>query len=298
MLLFALASSTLGAFAVVVPIGDRASSSAADVDLPSAVRAVMTARYRGLSIFEPKRRTPDGLWVLGGSVLADGDVASGPQALLFLAQAVDGRWAVSLEGSPEFAAAASRAPAGFLGNAERVALMATADSDSGVETGLQLPWAAGDRWRHSGVHGNNGDNRPFNSIDFYDGDGRVRASGPGILYRFCTDARWPFLKIVHPNGLGTSYYHLQSTTDKADGTQVRAGEYLGRIGASVPCGGVARGNHVHWSLWRGDMPVPVHGKRIGGWRWYEGSVAYQGFAERGQVRINRGQCCVANLGGD
>ncbi|MBW1601162.1 proprotein convertase P-domain-containing protein [Streptomyces sp. JJ66] len=79
------------------------------------------------------------------------------------------------------------------------------------------------------------------------------------------------------------------------------GEYLGRIAEELPCGGSANGDHTHWTLWTGaggNTPVAVRGKEIGGWTWYEGASAYQGYAERRGTRIYRNQCCgLINYGG-
>jgi LasA protease len=273
--------------------------------LQAAVRAavarhgelVFRASESGLSVLvEPKRRSVDGQWVFGGAVATTTRRPTSPMPLLFLARTAGGRWVISLEGDRDFSTAVRNAPPRLLNRWESVVLAAT-HTGLGASTRLALPWRRGDSWRHSGVHGNSGDSRPFNAIDFYGGDGRVRAAGPGLVYQFCTNARWPYLKIVHPNGLVTGYYHLRDTTEKADGAVVRAGEYLGRIGSEVPCGGHATGDHVHWSLWRGGQPLAVHGRNIGGWTWYEGSVSYQGFARRGDARVERGECCVTNVGG-
>ncbi|WP_206681589.1 proprotein convertase P-domain-containing protein [Actinomadura sp. J1-007] len=82
---------------------------------------------------------------------------------------------------------------------------------------------------------------------------------------------------------------------------MKLGEYLGRIDTQLPCGGSANGDHTHWTLWSGSdggTPVAVQGKTIGGWTWYEGASAYQGYAQRGTTRIYRDDCCrLINYGG-
>lgn len=119
------------------------------------------------------------------------------------------------------------------------------------------------------------------------------------MYRFCTSGgQWPFIKVVHDNGYTTGYYHLRDTTSKGDGSAMALGEYVGMINTQLPCGGSANGNHVHWTLWQGNTGIPVQGKTIGGWTWYDGSSAYQGYAERGGTRVYRDNCCpIINYGG-
>ncbi|MFC6885619.1 proprotein convertase P-domain-containing protein [Actinomadura yumaensis] len=171
-----------------------------------------------------------------------------------------------------------------------------------ADTGLSLPWKQGTGWGHWGVHGNSGQSRPYNSIDFFGGDGNVLASRAGTMYRHCTSGgRWPYITVMHDNGYTTGYYHLRDTTAKAGGSAVKLGEYLGRIDTQLPCGGSANGDHTHWTLWSGSdggTPVAVQGKTIGGWTWYEGASAYQGYAQRGTTRIYRDDCCrLINYGG-
>jgi LasA protease len=243
------------------------------------------------TLVEPKRYAAGGTWVFGGGVIrVPSDIEASPTALLFLAQRVGGQWHVALEGSPEFAAAARTAP--VLTDAEKLLFGKPAVRPFATETGLALPWTLGQGWGHWGVHGDSGESQPYNSIDFFGGDGQVRASQAGHMYRFCTSAgQWPFIKVVHHNGYTTGYYHLRDTTTKGDGSEVTMGEYIGRIDVQLPCGGRANGNHVHWTLWSGNSPVTVADKTIGGWTWYAGSQAYQGHAERDGQVIYRNSCC-------
>ncbi|MER7420834.1 M23 family peptidase, partial [Micromonospora peucetia] len=92
-------------------------------------------------------------------------------ALLFLAKRVGGSWQVALEGSPEFAVAARQAP--VLSRAERDLFGRTSVVAAGTATGLALPWKLNQGWAHWGVHGDSGESYPYNSIDFYGGDGDV-----------------------------------------------------------------------------------------------------------------------------
>ncbi|MEV6524702.1 M23 family peptidase [Longispora sp. NPDC051575] len=249
------------------------------------------------TMVEPKRRS--GAWVFGGAIIrVPGGVEASPVTALFLAQRVRGAWRVTLEGTPEFGAAARQAPLAVV-DAEEKALFNQPAPLAGTPTGLALPWEQNKGWAHWGVHGNSGTSRPYNSIDFYGGDGKVRTSRAGKLYRFCTTGgTWPFLKVVHDNGYTTGYYHLRNTTTKADGSDVTLGEQLGNIAEELPCGGSANGDHTHWTLWQGSTAIAVQGKDIGGWTWYEGTSAYQGYAERNGTKIYGNTCCnLVNYGG-
>jgi LasA protease len=248
----------------------------------------------GRVVVERKRGSRDGRWVFGGAVAVPGGSGGAPVPVLFLAR-WDGRaWRVGVQGSAAFAAAARDAPDAVVRPEERrsfAARPAPTGRAEGYGSGLALPWAAGHSWGGGQVHGNTGAPRPFNAIDFYGGDGRVRASASGRLYRFCTGTTWPMLFVVHDNGLTTGYYHLQDETDAPDGSWVSAGEYLGQVGMELPCGGFATRPHVHWTLWQAGNPVPVDGHTIGGWTWHEGASAYGGYAEHAGIRVNAGDCC-------
>ncbi|MGH3737620.1 MAG: M23 family metallopeptidase [Micromonosporaceae bacterium] len=160
-------------------------------------------------------------------------------------------------------------------------------SGPGVRTGLMLPFKIGDRWwMGGGPHGAAGHKRPFNSLDFSGGDGRVLAAAPGRMYRFCSEnTSRGLIRVIHSNGLTTDYYHMTDTHGGADGTAVRRGDYLGHIGSELPCGGSASGDHVHFGLRKKGEMVPVDGLVIGGWTFHEGAEAYQGYAERDGERV-------------
>lgn len=299
----ALAAATVAALAIPAP------AQAAEPDLAQAVSTKLVAQFGSQAratyqataletMVEPKRSGRG--WVFGGSIIrVPGNAEGSPITALFLAQKKGQSWTVALEGSPEFAAAAAKA-APVLDPSERqlfVKAAAASPEAAAAATGLGLPWKLGQGWGHWGVHGNSGTSTPYNSIDFYGGDGRVLASRAGKMYRFCTSGTWPFIKVVHDNGYTTGYYHLRNTTTKGDGSDVVEGEYLGQIDVQLPCGGSANGNHVHWTLWQGNTAVTVVGKTIGGWTWYAGSSAYQGYGERNGVRIYRDDCCrIINYG--
>jgi murein DD-endopeptidase MepM/ murein hydrolase activator NlpD len=167
--------------------------------------------------------------------------------------------------------------------------------------GLSLPFQLrGSVWGTAGVHGDSGNSRPYNAIDFWGGDARVLASRDGMAYKFCTNSRWPYIKVVHDNGWTTGYYHMKNQPAVSNGQMVREGQFLGMTGVELPCGGRASGDHVHWTLWRsqGGAAEAVHNKTIGGWTWYEGNQPYSGYAERNGTRVYSNQRGLVNYGHD
>ncbi|MFI0404773.1 proprotein convertase P-domain-containing protein [Actinomadura sp. 3N508] len=301
--------------AAAAPAGATSSAAA---DLTQAVTAAMRhqlgAKARASygvaagsslrTLVEPQRWSSDRAWTFGSSVfLIPKGIETAPVTSLFVARLAGGAWKVGLQGTPDFAALSHQAPASVVKDGERGPFARTVQPRAlTADTGLSLPWRQGMGWAHWGVHGNSGQSRPYNSIDFYGGDGNVLASRAGTMYRHCTSGgRWPYITVMHDNGYTTGYYHLRDTTGKASGSQVNLGEYLGRIAEELPCGGSANGDHTHWTLWSGsdgNTPVAVQGKTIGGWTWWEGASAYTGYAERAGTRIYRNVCCnLVNHGG-
>ncbi|GAA2595210.1 proprotein convertase P-domain-containing protein [Actinomadura fulvescens] len=318
--------AALGIMAVLIGLlvtALPAGPAAARPDRPQAdlTQAVTTAMHQqlaaqargsyGLSagaplrtLVEPQRWSSGRDWTFGSSVfLIPKGIETAPVTSLFVARLTGGAWKVGLQGTTDFAALSHQAPSSVVKETERLPFARTAEPKSlSADTGLSLPWKQGTGWGHWGVHGNSGQSRPYNSIDFYGGDGNVLASRAGTMYRHCTSGgRWPHITVMHDNGYTTGYYHLRDTTGKASGSPVNLGEYLGRIAEELPCGGSANGDHTHWTLWSGsggNTPVAVQGKTIGGWTWYEGASAYTGYAERGGTRIYRNACCnLINYGG-
>jgi LasA protease len=249
-------------------------------------------------IVEPKQWSADHNSVFGAAAVFP---ATGmmPMPVLFQARRTDRWWTVTLPAPGGFGAAppptAARTPAGdSAGGAVPVPVSPPrrGQGESAVTTGLALPWQVGTAWSHLGTHGDTLTATVFNAVDFYGGDGLVRASGPGRIYRLCTNARWPFVFVVHDNGWTTGYYHIRDITGRPDGSVVTTGEYLGHVGTELPCGGRARGDHVHWTLWQGSTPIAIDNKTVGGWTWHQGPVAYSGYAERAGISVPVQQCCA------
>lgn len=296
-----LAVAGLGGVAAAAPpdLEDTVAAELVSAKADEARDSYGVAERAPLStLVETKRTSSDGRWAFGGAVLkVPKSSHASPITALFFAQRNGSGWDVSLKGTEEFAADARSAPAEILRDeGEREVLAATAAPRAAAPTGLALPWANGQgNWRHWGVHGNSGTSRPYNSIDFYGGDGQIRASAGGYLYRYCGTST-PLIEIEHDNGWTTGYYHTWDQTTVSDGTKVDAYAYIGRIGEQLPCGGSANGDHVHWTLWQGNTAVGVNGREIGGWTWYEQSQSYRGWAERDGVRKYNSDCCLVNYG--
>ncbi len=301
------------------PAAATASPQAADME--AAVAAAMQqakhdevmAAYRqeARPVVEPHRRSADGTWVFGGGYFPIPDTVeeTSPVTTLFVARKVDHGWEVALEDTERFNAMVREAPDDVVGGAERKVFAAREDTRSSrleaaqaaaVDVGLSLPFQRnGSVWGHSGVHGDSASSRPYNAIDFWGGDGRVLASREGVAYKFCTNSRWPYIKVVHPNGWTSGYYHTREQASLSNGQHVDEGEFIGKIGVELPCGGRASGNHVHWTLWRGSQKgaaEAVEGKLIGGWTWHEGSQPYQGYAERNGVKVDSRHSGLVNYG--
>jgi LasA protease len=302
----ALAAAAIG-LAVIVPLPGATAASAAD--LTTSVRAAMLAQHGPATLSTPVReplveptRTA-GSWVFGSTTIPlwATDEHQAPKMALFLAHRSRDGWRVELDSTPGFTALAAKAPGAVLSEGEKRTFASHQAGASGVsalaDTGLGLPWAQGvSWWMGGGPHGNSGSSRPFNSIDFNGGNGQVLSAGPGRVYKSCIRGRSALVKVVHDNGYSTTYYHMLNLTTLADGSRVSTGTYLGNIGNELPCGGSSSGAHVHFSLLRGNTEQSVQGMKFGGWTFYEGGSAYQGYAERNGTRVYPGNGRITNYG--
>lgn len=306
------------------PAASSAASDSVDASLDQAVAAALraakseqvAASYGSTPdpVVETQRASDDGQWVFGGAYFPLPSTAedTSPVTALFIARKVNGQWQVTLEDSDDFHQVAQTAPDKVVSSAERALFTQHAQSvrkrmdasrlAAPQDVGLSMPFERnGAIWGTAGVHGDSGSSRPYNAIDFWGGDGRVRASRDGIAYKFCTNSRWPYIKVVHDNGWTTGYYHTRNQAAISNGQRVREGDFIGMTGVELPCGGHANGDHVHWTLWRGGTSgggEAVDGKLIGGWTWHEGSQPYAGYAERNGTRVYAGYQGLVNHGHD
>ncbi|HEY9104197.1 peptidoglycan DD-metalloendopeptidase family protein [Chitinimonas sp.] len=304
-----LASLTLTPALAAPPRADTALQRAASAAL--AERALIInpdGKPADDSVIDIHKQSGD--WLLGSvTQVLYGTGDDVPLSRLFLAHKEGGQWVLGLEGSEGFFALLDVAPASVLSYAERSALraqrsrqlklLAQPDAEPAGSTGLSLPWAEGVAWyMGGGPHGNSGNSRPFDSIDFSGPGGQVLAPRDGRIYKSCVRNGSAIVQLVHDNGYTSRYYHMESLPNLADGSLVRKGSYLGQIGLALPCGGSTTGPHVHFSLSMNGNPVAVNGKIVGGWQFFEGASAYQGYALHNSTRVNPGGRLVNYGAGD
>ncbi|KUM05148.1 M23 family metallopeptidase [Chromobacterium subtsugae] len=280
----------------------RQAAIAAFAPQPSLAKQVLEP------LVEESRVSADRLWVLGALTqplpMLAGDAAADmvPPSRQFLARQTPQGWQVAPEGSEAFAALLAAAPAGWLSNDELRAWQSQAARGKRLApdaTGLGLPWQEGAAWSLTGgAHGYSGESQPYDSIDFAGGDGRVLAPLAGVIYKSCVRNGSALVKLVHDNGYSTTYYHMVKLSAAPDGQRVAKGAYLGTIGNGLPCGGSTTGPHVHFSLIHQGQAEPVHRKQIGGWQFFAGNRAYQGYAQRNGNRVNVGGRLVNYGAGD
>lgn len=280
--------------AVLAALGDQVRASYGHVTAP---------------VVEPQRQSADARWLTGGVYFPVPDgVHASPVAVQFIARHSMRGWEVALEDSERFNALAKKAPDSVMSADERelfaerqVAIRAreaAGESTLAVDVGLGMPFKKeGSVWGTAGVHGDSGSSRPYNAIDFWGGDARVLASRKGTAYKYCTNSRWPYIKLTHKNGWATGYYHTRNQANISNGQTLLEGAFIGNTGVELPCGGSASGDHVHWTLWKSaGAAEAVDNKLIGGWVWHEGSQPYSGYAERNGKRVNAGQSGLINYG--
>lgn len=286
-------------------------ASGAPPSLADSVAATMIARHGATAqrdfgtasvptpLVEPSRQAGNS-WAFGTTTIPVPVAEHGtPLSSIFVARLDRGGWRVELDGTAGFVDLARQAPASVVKPDEKQLFAQNYQASQSIQadTGLGLPWPQGVAWTMGGgPHGYSGNSRPFSSIDFNGGDGRVLSAGAGKVFKSCVSSRSALVKVVHPNGYSTSYYHMTSLTTLGNGASVQTGTYLGRIGNELPCGGSSSGAHVHLTLYRGDTQISVHNMTIGGWTFFEGAQAYGGFAQRGSTRVGVGGR-LTNFGG-
>jgi LasA protease len=214
------------------------------------------------------------------------DVHGTPETTFFFAHQDAGRWTVGLSGTDAFLRALQAMPADVVDAEERHAFALTQSADTTTRAGtfilLGLPWAVNQSWEmSSGPHGDDGPTRPFNALDFWSAEGSVRAPAAGRVYKTCEVGGSGLVTVIHGNGYTTSYYHMVDLTTFNHGTPILAGDYLGKVGNALPCGGQSSGPHVHFALQQGNQKVAVDNQVLGGWTFHESPVPYQGKAVRG-----------------
>jgi LasA protease len=275
-----------------------------------------------------KRVSADNVWAFGSIALltpkkeqpkdeAEASLYQIPEGRLWLARLTSKRWEAAIDFTPVFDQWLQEAPLGVM-NAEEKAILGSGGTASlsveenvllgsaGTESSsatvtttsipdgqFSLPWTTGQTWRFSGgPHGWAGTPRPWSSLDFAGGDGRVRSARGGLVYRPCGKTTW--VQVRHRDGWITDYYHLTNIPRFTDGSWIKRGKYLGNISTTVACGGSAMGAHVHFNIRYKGSHIAWHGRKIGGWTMYEGAYAYGGYAVKNGTRVYPGQLMYNN----
>ncbi|AOM14678.1 peptidoglycan DD-metalloendopeptidase family protein [Bacillus thuringiensis] len=231
-----------------------------------------------------KRLSNDENWAFGFVVILAPNVTGAfPEGKPFIAKHATTNWQVALEGMDLFNELSQQIPDAMMSAQEKKAfsLLGNAQALSQNRPELRLPYEKGQSWVMSGgPHGWSGSDRPYSSLDLYGGDQRVLAAGDGIAYTMCANNRG-WIRIYHENGYATDYYHLWNNMIP-NGQSVQEGTFLGYTGTDISCGGYASGRHVHFSLLQGNTRIPLHGKELGGWVFFETS-SYNGYAMHGST---------------
>ena len=246
-----------------------------------------------------ERLNDEATWAFGSAViLAPEEEGAYPEGWLFVAEKAGGDWKVGLEGTPEFAELAERAPTTVVDKGEKELFAESAEfTVQAIDTRLRLPWKRGVSWRlRGGPHGwSTGYDRPYSALDFAGGHGKVRAAGGGRVYTMCSNNRG-WIRVKHRDGYATDYYHLRRNIKPRDGRRIKAGAFLGYTGTDTSCGGAASTRHVHFALRRHGHHIAVDRRTIGGWTFHEGR-AYKGYAQHGGSRRYPPEGLLRNFGG-
>jgi len=258
------------------------------IALMSSVRRIMVAQQGEVALrdygtpivrqpmVELTRTARDRSWAFGTAVIpVPAGSAAPPQTALFVAHASGQLWRIALSGSAGFGELLRFAAGKVVTSAEasvlakfsaaQAAQPSSGSSRAAGGSGLALPWRTGESWRLvAAFSGSDTGGTAASMLAFAGGDGRVRAAGPGRLYRFCggqgSDA---LIEIVHSDGTATEYYQLRAETRVPDGSFVAAGAYLGMTGTSLNCGGTAAGPGVGASAGPGAAPGAAAGAKGG-----------------------------------
>jgi LasA protease len=296
-LLIAIAASFL-----IVPMAPVSSAAAAPKDdLVKTVRQAALTRPRaammaGMPQVNLNPRTTNS-WGFGTVAIPALRVPNAyPRGWLFVARRDGAKWTVALEGEPAFADLGRTA--GILSADERQVFGTSARAEAAISpsdrrTGMRLPYALNQSWRLTGGPHPMSDS-VRSSIDLAGGDGRVLAARGGLAYTMCgSGTGW--IRVVHDRGFATDYYHLSGNI-KANGKKVKEGDFLGNIGNDVSCGGSSTGAHVHFSLRRDNVYVPIDRYGFGKWVISASAGDYNGAAYHGSKRVGVGGLLL-NYGG-
>lgn len=272
------------------------------VESNTSERSFASVKEDGRTQVNVSRTDNEENWAFGTAVIeAPKKRGHYPKGWLFVAESAEEGWDVALEGTSEFSSLAAEAPEEVVSAEEKETFGSSRSlsaARTGTKTRLRLPWRKGASWYFTGgPHGwNTGYDRPYSALDLTgrsSRDQRVRAAGEGRVYTMCgNDRGW--IRVYHPNGYTTDYYHLIKNIQPRDGKKVKRGAFLGLTGNDVSCGGASYGRHVHFALLKGNRYVAMHRKIIGGWKFVQGE-AYGGYAVHDKLRRSPGNL-IRNYG--
>ena len=80
---------------------------------------------------------------------------------------------------------------------------------------------------------------------------RAPASGRVVKNDFQAGGAGNYLVLEHSDGSQSKYFHMQSRSGFAVGSDVEAGATIGRVGST----GKSTGPHLHYELWKDGVPV-------------------------------------------
>lgn len=277
--------------------GNRSAAASSVTTLESKVRTTLRTSAMAQTAFgkqslaqpnvEVSRVDKAKGWAFGTSAV---EPPSGtgvvPYPSLFLARLTKTGWKVALTGTSDFTALLGKAPASVVAKAEVPILQkygAANSSTPPAATGLTLPWSTGQSWTLGQTSGTAG-------LQFSGGDGRVLAAADGRVYRLCTRAAGRgLLLMIHSNGLASEYYQLTGEPALTDGSLIKQGTFLGKIGTDRPCGDPqpSASPALGFALLCLSHAMPLNNAVLGGWTLHipaSGPV----YAERLGLRVNAG----------
>lgn len=258
--------------------------STPELAITRAINERPSTLFPGRAMERPERKRGDG-WELAVVETWGLNTDKGEPSSMFmvLARPENNGWQAAVQGSDTFVSWLEEVPSSLLSQEARTILRSNRPHTSSSRLAtpedlppLGLPFAIGEQWSlSSGPHGEN-----RNALDLAKNNGVVYPSAPGIVSLGCPDQ----LVITHENGWQTGYYHLRDI-------RVTTGQYvdrttpLGLASQSIPCGGYATGDHVHFMLNRNGNPVPLNGTYVGGWSVEAGLQDREGCLVRPDAKV-------------
>lgn len=250
----------LATVTLIVPLGasGQTTNTGLQVDFdsvvttPAELRAPIEAALTdaaslfldgGLSVTALRTREPQGDWayavVLPSNLLGERiEETSAASFTALLGQRDDtGNWRFAVDGTATFAQLMAAVPGDFVEAGPELLAPQGAELDQALD--FLFPWTSGHRWyKTQGWHGG----APWaNALDLQPSarglnidlarDFAVLAAERGRLDVNCNDGTTITLVVVHPNGQGTLYAHLDARAYRADlvGKQIQRGQYLGYL---------------------------------------------------------------------